>query len=142
MITSHTDSSMHDRTAIAFGRTGRTHMYMHVHHGKILQVGRVKEYMLISPVTLSSSPVELYSFSPIKTSFYLMKSSVMRLSFPWKIQTSIFRRSHPASGCYVSLLKHAHSCTLLIAYESGVLLRRLGTQKFVGGTGNTFLCLI
>lgn len=50
--------------------------YMHVHHGKISELGWVKEEMLVSTGAPSSSRTELYPFSSIKTSCYLMKSSV------------------------------------------------------------------
>lgn len=73
--------------------------------------------MLIRPGAPSSSPTELYPFSSIKTLRYPMKSSVTRMSFPWKIKTSIFRNSPCACGC--SLLKHVHSGGVLTPYGSG-----------------------
>lgn len=85
--------------------------------------------MLVNPRALSSSPTEHHPSSLTEPPCYFIKSCLTRLSFSWNTQYSLSQRSHPASGCCLSLLKHAHSCTVLIANGFGMLSCPLWTQR-------------
>lgn len=76
--------------------------------------------MLVSPGTPNSSHTELYPFCFINTLCYLMKSLfATRMSFLWKIQSTVLRNSPSASA----LLKHVHSRIGLTPYRSECSLR-------------------
>lgn len=88
-------------------------MYIHIHHKQILQLGRVKDYMLVNPRALSSSPTEHHPSSLTEPPCYFIKSSVTRLSFSWNTQYSLSQRSHPASGCCLSV----EACSLMYCVD-------------------------